>query len=121
MLVDKENADGIPIELTSIADGRPVPTAIVDGKLLETVIPEGRLLDIAIGLGNEEFTVIAVGKPTDPIFIGVGNELDRAISALKSAKASNTVVSESRSVGRLAFKDAILLCNNCTAAYRITP
>ena len=105
----------------AIALGNAESTVIADGKLAVLMsIAVGRLLDSTTALGKEEFTTIALGKLYDPILIAVGKELDIAKSTLTSAKASNTVVSASRSVGSNAFIEDILLCNNCTAAYNTT-
>ena len=105
----------------AIALGSAESTVIADGKLAVLMsIAVGRLLDSTTALGNEELTTIAVGKLYDPILIAVGRALDIAKSALTSAIASNTVVSESRSVGNREFKFAILLCKSCTDANKIT-
>ena len=116
-------ASGRLTALTSIPVGRLLDIAIALGNAEATVIGEGklallistaagRLLDNTTGAGNEELTTITSGKLYDPMLIAVGRALDIAKSALTSAKALNTVVSASRSVGNVAFNEAILLCNN---------
>ena len=56
----------------------------------------------------------------EPEWIAVGRLDVILMDSFKSAIASSTVVSESRSDGKSAPIEDILLCNNCTAAYNTT-